>query len=342
MRRAPRFWWRREAGAAAFALWPIARLYGATVAWRMERAPRYRPPVPVICVGNFVVGGAGKTPTALALARIARGRGLKPGFLSRGYGGSVPGPLLVSTSANTALTVGDEALLLAAAAPTVVARDRVAGARRLVAEKVDLIIMDDGFQNPRLAKDLSFVAVDAAAGIGNGMVMPAGPLRAPLGPQLRRADALIVIGEGDAAEPLIRAAARSGRATLRARLKPVRIKEWRKGPILAYAGIGRPEKFFASLAEVKAPVTKTMSFPDHHRYTAADADRLMREADTAGLRLVTTEKDMARFAGATGSLAKLRERSEAFPVVLEFENPAAIGEMIAEIGRALSPPLRER
>jgi tetraacyldisaccharide 4'-kinase len=218
----------------------------------------------------------------------------------------------------------------------VIARDRAAGAVLLIAEGIDIIIMDDGFQNPALAKDLSLVVVDAGAGVGNGLVLPAGPLRAPLQPQLRRADALIVIGEGEAAEPLIRAAARAGRATLRARLKPTRVKEWRKDPILAFAGIGRPQKFFATLAEIRAPIAKTMSFPDHHRYSDADAERLIAHAEAAGLRLVTTEKDMARLRGRKGALGRLAERAEAFPVVLEFENPAAIGEMIAEINRAVA------
>ena len=174
------------------------------------------------------------------------------------------GPLLVDLRAHGPEVVGDEALLLAAAGPTVVARDRALGAKRLMEEGVGIVIMDDGFQNPGLAKDLSLVAVDAGSGVGNGMVLPAGPLRAPLPLQLRRADAIIVIGDGKAAEPLIRAAARSGRAILRARLRPTRIKEWRKGSILAFAGIGRPEKFFDSLAEIKAPVRKMVAFADHH------------------------------------------------------------------------------
>jgi tetraacyldisaccharide 4'-kinase len=273
----------------------------------MSRPPRLRPPVPVICVGNFVVGGAGKTPTALALARIAKGRGLRPGFLTRGYGGSETGPALVELTPDAAARYGDEAPLLAAVAPTVVAADRVAGARRLLDERIDLIIMDDGFQNPGLAKSFVFAAADAGVGIGNGEVMPAGPLRAPLGPQLRRAGALVVIGDGDAADPLIRAAARAGRQTLRATLKPLRIREWRKDPILAFAGIGRPEKFFATLAGIKAPVARTMAFPDHHRYADADIEKLLDLATAEKLRLVTTEKDLLRLRGQPGAAARLVE-----------------------------------
>jgi tetraacyldisaccharide 4'-kinase len=296
----------------------------------MAKPPVFRPHVPVICVGNFVVGGAGKTPTVIALARMARSKGLKPGLLASGYGGSGKGPILVDTSAHTADEVGDEGLLLAAVAPTVVSADRLAGARRLAEENIDIIIMDDGFQNPFIVHDLSLVLVDAAIGIGNGMMMPAGPLRAPLKPQMQRADALLVIGDGAAADPIVRAAARAGRVTLRARIRPTRVKDWRKDPILAFAGIGHPEKFFATLAEAHAPVTRTLSFADHYTYTDIDAEKLMQVADADNLRLVTTEKDMVRLAGKTGALAKLHARAEAFHVLLEFENPKAISEMIDE------------
>jgi tetraacyldisaccharide 4'-kinase len=336
--KAPAFWWRSERSLAALALTPVAQIVGAAAARRMARAHRFQPPVPVICVGNFVVGGAGKTPTALTLARMARGRGLRPGFVASGYRGSATGVVRVDPS-TTAEQAGDEALLLAAVAPTVAGRDRAAAARLLVADgDIDLIVMDDGFQNPDLAKDLSFVVVDAGAGagLGNGLVLPAGPLRAPLAMQLHRADAIVIVGEGAAAELVIRAAARLGRPVLRADLKPTRIREWRKGPILAFAGIGRPEKFFASLAAIKAPVASRVSFPDHHRYSPADAIRLMAHADAAGLRLVTTEKDMARLTGAAGAAARLRARAEAFAVTLEFENPAAVADMIEETVRKVA------
>ena len=332
--KAPAFWWREGGGLATMALWPAARVWGAASAWRMQRPPRYRPPVPVICVGNFVVGGAGKTPTAIALARIARGRGLKPGLLTSGYGGREAGPLLVDPASHDADRVGDEPLLLAAAGPTVVASDRAAGARRLVDEGVDLIVMDDGFQNPSLAKDLSLVVIDASVGIGNGRVVPAGPLRAPLRLQLRRADMLLVVGAGTAAEPLVRAAARSGRGTLRGHLRPTKVREWRKQPILAFAGIGRPEKFFATLAEAHAPVARTVSFPDHHRYSDAEAAELIAAAEPGNLRLVTTEKDLVRLAGRNGMAGKLHDKAEALQVMLEFENLTAIGETIDAAVRA--------
>lgn len=333
MTTAPDFWWRSRPGAAALAAWPLSWIWGRSSSWRMSRSPDFRPPVPVICIGNFVVGGAGKTPTAIALARIARRQGLKPGFLSSGYGGSETGPLVVDPQVHGPEAVGDEALLLADAAPTCIGRDRAASARLLLELDVTVLIMDDGFQNPTLAKDVALVCVDAGAGIGNGLMIPAGPLRAPLALQLRRADALVVIGDGDRAEPMIRAAARSARPTLKASLKPIRVREWRKTPLLAFAGIGRPEKFFDTLRAIDAPVARTVAFPDHHRFTAAEATRLMAEADAEGLRLVTTDKDRVRLKGETGVLATLYERAEAFPIVLEFENPAAVEEMVANAVR---------
>ncbi len=331
---APGFWWRERGGLATVALWPAARVWGAAAAWRMQRPPHYRPPVPVICVGNFVVGGAGKTPSAIALARIARGRGLKAGLLASGYGGREAGPLLVDPASHDADQIGDEPLELAAAGPTVVARDRAAGARRLVEEGVDIIIMDDGFQNPAIAKDFSLVVVDATVGIGNGRVLPAGPLRVPLQLQLRCADALLVVGDGAAAEPLVRAAARSGRATLRGHLRPTKLRNWRRQPILAFAGIGRPEKFFATLTDAHAPVARTVSFPDHHRYTEAEAAELVAAAEAGNLRLVTTEKDRVRLAGRDGMAGRLHDKAEALQVMLEFDNQTAIGETIDAAVRA--------
>jgi tetraacyldisaccharide 4'-kinase len=329
VRTAPAFWWRREPGLQAKLLSPLSRLVGSSATMRMNRAPTFRAPLPVICVGNFVVGGAGKTPTSLALASLARSAGLKPGFLASGYGGSAEGPRLVDRTTDVPALVGDEALLLAESAPTVIGRDRVAAAKRLIEAGIDLIIMDDGLQNPGLAKDLVLGVVDAGAGIGNGMVLPAGPLRAPLGPQLLRVSAIVLVGDGEAAEPVIRAAARAGRATLRARLKPaLRGHDWSGQPVLAYAGIGRPEKFFASLAEVGAPIAARVAFPDHHRFSEAEAARLVAHAEAADLRLVTTAKDLVRLKGEGGALAALREKSVALPITLEFDNPETVAEMI--------------
>jgi tetraacyldisaccharide 4'-kinase len=320
--RPPAFWWRSP--GAAVALWPLARLWGWGAARRMEQPPRLRPGVAVICVGNYVVGGAGKTPTVIALARLARSRGFKPGILARGYGGKAKAPVLVDPLSHHAEDVGDEALILANAAPTVASPDRAAGAERL---------LDDGLQDPALAKDLSIVAVDATTGVGNGHVLPLGPLRAPLAAQLRRTDVLLVIGEGAAAEPVVRMAARAGRPVLWASLKPVTTREWRKAKLHAFAGIGRPQKFFDSLAAVGAELVRTRGFPDHHVFTQSEASQIVAAADIDQCRLVTTEKDMARLAGASGARARLRDRTEVFAVTLEFENPEAVAVMIEEAVR---------
>jgi tetraacyldisaccharide 4'-kinase len=330
MPKAPDFWWRSETRPQALALWPVSRLLGAVAGWRMKRPPRFDPPVPVLCVGNFVVGGAGKTPTAMALARIARGRRLTPGILSRGYGGSLKGPVVVDPALHNAGQVGDEAILHAQAAPTVVASDRAAGARRLIAEGADFIIMDDGFQNPSITKDLSLIVVDAGSGAGNGYVMPAGPLRAPLDLQLRRADCLLVVGTGNAAEPLIRKAARAGRPAMAAQLQPIQIRQWRNEPVLAFAGIGRPEKFFETLRGIRADVVETRSFPDHHMFTSNEADEMLAVAKAKNLRLVTTEKDRMRLAGMGGSLGELFEASDALKVTMRFDNQKAIAALIDE------------
>ena len=317
--RAPEFWWRK-AGAAAAALGPVAALYGAVAAHRL-RQPGARVGVPVVCIGDPTLGGAGKTPTAIATARLLAAAGERPVFLTRGYGGREAGPLVVNGRVHRAKDVGDEPLLLARAQATIVARDRLAGAHLARASGASVIVMDDGFQNPSLAKDCAILVVDARRGVGNGRVFPSGPLRAPLEAQLDRAHAVMAIGSGAAAAPLLEAAARRGLRIFRARLEPAEaaLAAMRARPALAFAGIGSPEKFFATLAAAGVAVRIRHSFADHHAYTAADAARLLREADTHGLALVTTEKDLVRLDGE-GSLRELRSRAFALPVQLALEN----------------------
>jgi tetraacyldisaccharide 4'-kinase len=307
---------------------PVSAVWSWRAGSRMDQKPEMVAPVPVVCVGNLVVGGAGKTPTALAVARLAKAGGFRVGFLTRGYGGREKGPLLVDPARHRAEDVGDEPLLLAAEAPTVVGGDRPRGAERLIAEGVDLIVMDDGFQNPSLAKDLALVVVDAASGIGNGRVMPAGPLRAPLEVQLRHADALVATGDGSAAERVIQRAEASGKVAHRARLVAKAGGDWTKGRVLAFAGIARPEKFFASLREAGARIAATETFPDHHRFTDAEARRLIDRAAREELRLVTTDKDHARMRGAEGAVGELYALSETLPVELAFERPEEIAALI--------------
>jgi tetraacyldisaccharide 4'-kinase len=333
MIEAPRFWWLQRLSAPALLLAPFAGLYGAVAGRRMRKPPRATAPIPVICIGNYVVGGAGKTPTALAVAKIARGMGLKPGFLTRGYGGKAPPPLMVDPALHGAAEVGDEALLLAAAGPVVVSPDRPAGLPLLAESGVDLIIMDDGFQNPSLRKDLTLVVVDGAAGIGNGRVIPSGPLRAPLRTQIVRSDAVIVVGPGKPGDRMVRRIARAGRIVLRGTIAPAARRNWAERPFLAFAGIGRPEKFFNTLDRAGVPLADVKGFPDHHLYSEDDARKLLARADQEGLGLITTSKDHARLARLDGERAKLRERVVVFDVAMRFENDDRIAALIAETVR---------
>ena len=324
--REPPFWWR-AAGIEARLLAPVAAIYGAVAAGRLKREG-YRAGVPVICIGNPTLGGAGKTPTALAVARLLKAAGERPVFLSRGYGGRQHGPLLVAPDRHRAADVGDEPLLLARLAPTVVAHDRVEGAKAAHAAGASVIVMDDGFQNPSLAKDFSVLVIDGRRGLGNSKVFPAGPLRAPLDAQLARADAVIQVGATGGAG----AAVEARRLPLfHARLDPDReaIAALTGRPVLAFAGIGDPEKVFATLRAAGIVVAATRSFADHHRYTPADARDLCRQADAEGLTLVTTEKDTARLQGEEAT-AELAARVCALPVGLVFEQEVAFGKLLAD------------
>lgn len=299
----------------------------------MLKSPRYRAPVPVLCIGNFVVGGAGKTPTALAVAALAASEGLVPGFLTRGYGGTSAGPLAVDLDRHNPDLVGDEALLLARRAPTVVARQRHLGVEPLIDAGVTILIMDDGMQNPVLAKDLSLAVIDAAAGLGNGQILPAGPLRAPIAAQFARTDALVVVGAGSAADRVIREAERAAKPVLIAALRP-RAPAPRQRRLLAFAGIGRPEKFFATLRDSGGEIADAIPFPDHHKYSARDAEGLLRRADAEDLQLITTEKDASRLGGREGVLAALAARAVPFAVDLVFADPAAASALLRAVPKA--------
>jgi tetraacyldisaccharide 4'-kinase len=328
--REPPFWWR-AAGIEACLLAPAAAIYGVVAASRLRREG-YRAGVPVICIGNPTLGGAGKTPTALAVARMLKAAGERPAFLSRGYGGRQRGPLLVAPDRDRAADVGDEPLLLARVAPTVVAHDRVEGAKAAHAAGASVIVMDDGFQNPSLAKDFCVLVIDGRRGLGNRKVFPAGPLRAPFDAQLARADAIILVGAVEEAATVAGAAAAARKLPLlRARLEPDReaIAALAGRPVLAFAGIGDPEKVFATLREAGVVVVATRSFADHHRYTRADARDLRRQADVEGLVLVTTEKDMARLQGEE-AMIELTGRVCVLPVDLVFAQEAVLGKLLLD------------
>ena len=289
--RAPEFWMRECWQARLLA--PAAWIYGQAALLRERLASPVRPPVPVLCIGNLTAGGAGKTPVAIAAARALREAGRNPFFLSRGHGGALAGPVRVDPARHAAAETGDEPLLLARVAPAIVARDRVAGARLAAAEGADCIVMDDGLQNPSLAKTLRLVVVDGETGFGNGRPMPAGPLRAPLGHGLALADGFALVGE----DRLGLAAPLAARApVLRATLEPspVDVARLRGRRLLAFAGIGRPAKFFATLEACGAELAGREAFADHHPYREDEVAALRARAAAAGAELATTEKDMVR------------------------------------------------
>jgi len=326
---APPFWWT-VADWRAHALSPLSAVYGLVAARRMDTAEPERVPVPVVCVGNFTVGGAGKTPASLALARAALAAGRRPGFLSRGHGGLLDKPRLVDPAHDQAQGVGDEPLLLSAVAPTAVGVDRRAGAGLLVDAGCDLLIMDDGFQSRRLRWDLALVLVDAAHGIGNGHVIPGGPLRAPLGVQIRHADAVIVVGDGTAAARVIRRVARAGKPVHFAGLRPVDGGALAGRRVLAFSGIGHPQKFFDMVTAAGAELSATRPFPDHHAFSAEECDELVAEAERAGLCLVTTAKDAVRLAHGQASQRALAAASTVFSVEFVFEPEDLAATFIAE------------
>ena len=286
-RSTPDFWARP--GLAQAVLEPLAWANAVAGAARRAFAHPWRASVPVLCVGNVVAGGAGKTPVALSLARLLREKGARPFLLSRGYGGATAGPLVVDPARHDAALVGDEALLLADAAPTIIARDRVLGARAAIAGGATFIVMDDGFQNPSLEKDGALLLVDGAYGFGNGSVIPAGPLRESVASALARADAVVLIGDDEAGV----APRLAGKPVLAADLAPI-AGGVPAGALVAFAGIGRPPKFFRTLEAAGGRIAARHEFPDHHPYEEAELRRLEAQAQDLGARLVTTAKDAAR------------------------------------------------
>jgi len=328
------FWWYRKQGALAAALSPLGPLYGALAEAKAARVAPYRSRLPVICIGNVTAGGGGKTPTAIAVATLLKSIGERPVFLTRGYGGKSKGPVLVGKG-QAAAEVGDEPLLLAAHAPTVVSADRAAGAKFIeglaagvsaasVADAsvtdASVIVMDDGFQNPQLVKDFSLIVADSGLGIGNGLIMPAGPLRAPLERQIQRANALLLIGDGDQAATLVTAFEAQGKPLLKARLVTRGDSRWVGVlPVIGFAGIANPKKFYSSLTSHGARLIDTMSFADHHRYTPRQAAFLMKWAREQNAMLVTTEKDWVRLPEDDGTaLGELKHRSRPLLIAVEF------------------------
>ncbi|HWP27288.1 MAG TPA: tetraacyldisaccharide 4'-kinase [Xanthobacteraceae bacterium] len=313
----PAFWWQ-PGSVAETLLAPLAVAYGALAGARLA-LPGRAAGVPVICVGNFTVGGAGKTPTALAIGRLLIAAGRRPFFLSRGYGGRLAGPVLVDAK-HRAADVGDEPLLLARIAPTIVARNRAAGAEAARLAGAEVIVMDDGFQNPSLVKDFSLLVVDGRRGVGNGSVLPAGPLRAPLASQLARAHAVLVVGAVSGAEPVVVAARSRGLPIFHGRLvaDAKALDRIREHKVFAFAGIADPDKFFATLEDARIDIQLRYAFPDHHPYRGADILALLARAEHEGLVLVTTEKDFVRLSGVPDA-GPLLEVLRVIPVTLAVD-----------------------
>jgi len=336
----PSWWYQGRIPHAAWGLWPISAIYGAAVQRRFRTASPYRSKLPVVCIGNFTLGGAGKTPVALKLASLLSERGRKPAFLTRGYGGWERGPHMVDPASGDAGRVGDEPLLLAAAAPVAVSRDRPAGARLLESMAADVIVMDDGFQNPTIRKDFSLIVIDGGAGIGSGQVFPLGPLRAPLAFQAAMASAVLILGRQGSNAPLkqkLLSAAGRGFDIFEADILPIIADDMRGRPFLAFCGIGRPAKFFETLRQAGIEAVKTRSFPDHHPFTPEDAQSLIAEAKALGAGLLTTEKDLVRLKGKAGPLAKLYRTARALPIAIQFAGDQEASLMEAILSRIELP-----
>jgi len=291
----PPFWWRNP-GFASLSLMPFAKIYGLFANHTLKHRQPPQIDLPVLCIGNFTLGGSGKTPLTIALAKQAHAMGLKVGIVSRASGATKSGLHLVNAAHDRARDVGDEPLLLARHAKVVIGVNRLEAARRLQALGCNMILMDDGFQSRRLYPDFSLLAVDAARGIGNGQVFPAGPLRAPIGSQLALTDALLVLGEGDGADKIIRLAAKRAKPISTAKFIPSASHKVAKKKFLAFAGIGHPQRFFRTIETMGGKVVESRIFADHHFFSTHELESLSASAAAQKLWLATTAKDYVRIA----------------------------------------------
>ncbi len=322
--RTPNFWSQNKGGIRARILDPIAQFLNLLSNARDEFVKPTRVNALVICVGNLVAGGAGKTPTAISIALLLREKGISVDFLTRGYGGTEQGPVQVDLQRHSAKEVGDEPILLARIAPTWVARNRILGANLAISEGAKILIMDDGFQNPYLYKDFSIIVIDGGFGVGNNRLIPAGPLRETISKGLPRADAILLIGEDETGISDIISDYQLPR--FQAKLLPtLQSSKLRGQSVVAFSGIGRPEKFFFTLRDIGCTIIRSISFADHHRYKPDEIMKLLEYADSKGAIPVTTEKDWVRLPPDTQPMI------QSISVNLEWENSNGLLNLINPI-----------
>ena len=321
----PKFWGNPNSSVISVLLRPAACLYNLAGTLRHKLASPWEAPVPIICVGNLVAGGAGKTPVVLKILEMLKQRGNSPHALSRGYGGAMAGPTQVDPEHHTYAETGDEPLLLAGYAPTWISIDRVQGVQ--AATDADVIVMDDGFQNPSLFKNLSFLVVDGRYGFGNGQVIPAGPLREPVKDGLQRANAVVLIGEDSAkVEETIRDNCEKEIPILRASfVAGPEASELQGRPVCAFAGIGNPRKFFKTLEEIDCTIIEQISFADHHPYSISEVNTLKETAEKKNTILVTTEKDAVRLPDST------RDGIKILTIDLKWNDEAAVHTLLDQL-----------
>ena len=326
--RTPKFWYNQKNLALSFVLAPMSWIYGLTRAIIQDRAKPWRAPIPVICIGNLVTGGHGKTPTALSICNALKFNKKSVHFISRGYRGSLHGPLLVDSKSHTANEVGDEPLLLSKLAPTWISANREAGIRLAHKMGAEIIVMDDGFQNLSVKKDLSIIVIDGEVGFGNGRLIPAGPLREGITAGLSRANAVVIIGEDRlnlkaTLSNIINYPSRNPIKIFTAQLEPdVNSESLRNKKLFAFTGIGRPEKFYNTLIKMGCNIIGKRDFSDHHQYTKNEISKLLEIAQIENAQLITTSKDYVRLTTSQ------QQKIAVLPVTLDWADRSALDSLL--------------